>query len=329
MTRCTETGKPPISILLATYDPRLDWLEEQLLSLNEQTYPALKLYVRDDCSPGVSLEEIRGLLERCITRFPFELARNEENLGSDKTFERLTAEAEGRYFAYCDQDDVWLPEKLTRLEEAMCRERAVLVCSDTYIIDQDGRQLADSITRIRKRHVFLSGEGLAPYLLVRNFVIGCTMLVDAGLARAAVPFVEGYVHDQWIAAFAALHGKVYSLEEPLIRYRQHDHNQTGILTGVETKAGYLEERIRHMERVLDRVNARLAPEQAAEAELERLIGGYAAREAYYNKPSFSGARAILAVGELSRGAKLFELLLPFLTERQFKRFVALARSGKI
>ena len=45
----------------------------------------------------------------------------------------------------------------------------------------------------------------------------------------------------------------------------------GILTGVETKAGYLEERIRHMERVLDRVNARLAPEQAAEAISEEEV----------------------------------------------------------
>lgn len=51
MKRCMETGKPLISILMAVYEPRLDWLREQLDSLNAQTYPNLRLYVRDDCSP--------------------------------------------------------------------------------------------------------------------------------------------------------------------------------------------------------------------------------------------------------------------------------------
>ena len=59
-------------------------------------------------------------------------------LGSNRTFERLTEEAEGEYFAYCDQDDVWLPEKLAVLQEALEREKALLVCSDMYIIDGGG-----------------------------------------------------------------------------------------------------------------------------------------------------------------------------------------------
>ena len=238
-------------------------------------------------------------------------------------------EAEGEYFAYCDQDDIWLPEKLSVLEKTARRENAVLVCSDTIVIDQNGTKLAESITEIRKRHVFLSGEGLAPYLLVRNFVIGCTMLVDAKLAKKAVPFVEGYVHDQWIAVFAALHGTVFGVKEPLIRYRQHDHNQTGILTGVSDKETYLEQRILHMQQTLLRVQARLTPQQAAKAELPRQIESYHAREAYFRKPGFRGAAALLKNKELSRGAKLLELVLPLISERQFAACVKLARSGKL
>ena len=66
MSGCTETGKPRIAILMAVYEPRMDWLREQLLSLNAQTYPNLMLYIRDDCSPTVPFEEIQSCVQDCI-----------------------------------------------------------------------------------------------------------------------------------------------------------------------------------------------------------------------------------------------------------------------
>ena len=113
---CMKTDKPLIAILMAVYEPRLDWLQEQLRSLEQQTYPNLRLYLRDDCSPTVSIQEIQSCVQACILSFPYELYRNEMNLGSNKTFELLTQEADGGYFAYCDQDDIWLPEKLNVLQ---------------------------------------------------------------------------------------------------------------------------------------------------------------------------------------------------------------------
>lgn len=123
-----ETGKPLISILMAVYEPRMDWLREQLESLEAQTYPNLRLYVRDDCSPTVPFEEIEELVRECIRSFPYEIHRNPENLGSNLTFERLTQEAEGECFAYCDQDDVWLPEKLSILQEELPFNVASCAC---------------------------------------------------------------------------------------------------------------------------------------------------------------------------------------------------------
>ena len=123
-----ETDKPLISILMAVYEPNIKWLREQLVSLNEQTYPNLRLYIRDDCSPTVSFEEIQSCVQDCISAFPVILQRNEKNLGSNLTFERLTQEADGKYFAYCDQDDIWLPEKLEILEKEISNDRALLAC---------------------------------------------------------------------------------------------------------------------------------------------------------------------------------------------------------
>ena len=138
MSGCTEIGKPRIAILMAVYDPRMDWLREQLLSLNAQTYPNLMLYVRDDCSPTVPYEDIQQCVRECITNFPYVMTRNERNLGSNLTFQQLTLEAEGVYFAYCDQDDIWLPEKLTVLEE-ISKSGALLVCSCMLLMEKENR----------------------------------------------------------------------------------------------------------------------------------------------------------------------------------------------
>lgn len=237
------TDKPLISILMAVYDPRMDWLREQLESLETQTYPNLRLYIRDDCSPTVPFEEIKRCVEACIHSFPWTITRNEENFGSNGTFQRLTKEAEGEYFAYCDQDDIWLPDKLAVLQREIERTSALLVCSDMYIMDGTGQITADSITKVRRRHVFHSGKGLAEGLLISNFVTGCTMLVRAESARAAVPFCPYMVHDHYIALCCAAAGELRSLPQPLIRYRIHGGNQTGLMAGVTGRKSYQEIRI--------------------------------------------------------------------------------------
>ena len=236
------TDKPRIAILMAVYEPWMDWLREQLLSLNAQTYPNLMLYVRDDCSPTVPYEKIERCVQECITEFPFVMARNEKNLGSNLTFEQLTREAEGEYFAYCDQDDVWLPEKLEVLERAMAENIQMAYC-DMEIIDMAGRKIAGSLMDIRPRLRYVQGENLAETYFFRNCTAGCSMLVQAEAARRAVPFPQQTVCDQWIAIAAALLGEVQFVEKPLQGYRQHENNQTGILVGVDSKEGYRSKRI--------------------------------------------------------------------------------------
>jgi len=239
-------GKPRIAILMAVYEPRMDWLREQLLSLEAQTYPNLKLYIRDDCSLAVPFANIESCIKNTVKSFPYEIQRNEKNLGSNKTFERLTAEAEGVYFAYCDQDDIWLRSKLEILQGELEASGAELVCSDMYVIDGDGKQVADSITKVRRQHRFASGEGLARELLARNFVTGCTMLVRAETAKESIPFCPYMVHDHYIALCCAAKGSIRSVNRQLICYRIHGGNQTGLLTGVRDEQSYYKIRILEM-----------------------------------------------------------------------------------
>lgn len=321
------TAKPPIAILMAVYEPRLDWLEEQLESLNGQTYPDLRLYIRDDCSPTVPFEKIEDCVARSIRAFPYELKRNEENLGSNATFQRLTEEAEGTFFAYCDQDDVWLPEKLEVLEEAMETSGAQLVCSDMFIIDGQGRQTADSITRVRRHHRFRSGGDLAPELLVSNFATGCTVLIRAETAKAAVPFCPHMVHDHYLALYAATRGELLSLPQRLVRYRVHGGNQTGILAGVTDQASYGRVRIDAMLERLVWLQTHLTCDENTRRAVEEGVLWARARKS--NWAGRGGGRTVWKYRRYSPVQSLFELFAARLPAPVFRLFLRGAKRNLI
>lgn len=295
------TDKPLISILMAVYEPRPDWLREQLCSLNGQTYPNLRLYIRDDCSPTVPYEAIERCVGECITKFPYTIVRNEKNLGSNGTFERLTQEAEGEYFAYCDQDDVWLPEKLAVLLGEIVRRKALLSYSDVSVIDGEGQQVADSLCDIRPRLRYLDGSGLAAELFFRNCVAGCTMLIDGKIAKSAVPFPKNTVCDQWLALLAATEGEIAFNKRPLVQYRQHKHNQTGVLQGVSDKECYYRYKVQPLDERLEQYRKHTVPQK----EIEEFVQARIDRN----------MRGIWKHRRLARYEATFEIALRVLPER--------------
>lgn len=328
MKECTATGKAKIAVLMATYNPRMDWLREQLLSLNAQDYPNLVLHIRDDCSPKVALEDIARCAEECITAFEYTIEQNEKNLGSNLTFERLTRECgEGEYYAYCDQDDVWHANKLSTLQAAMEREDAFLACSDMCVIDGEGKKTADSITEVRRRHVFRSGDGLAEKLLVSNWVTGCTMLVRAEAAKAAVPFCPYMVHDQYIALVCAERGKIIALPDALIDYRIHGSNQTSTLTGVTDKASYLEVRIEQMRRRMRWLKDNFTCGESMRAVIDDGIRWADARHEHWLHKG--GTAAVYKYRYFSKYAAVFELVTAYCPEWLFRFAVGLIKKDKL
>lgn len=325
MSGCIPAAEPRIAILMAIYEPRMDWLRQQLESLEAQTYPNLELYIRDDCSAGVSLAEIEACVRENIHSFPWHLEQNEQNLGSNASFERLTVEAEGDYFAYCDQDDIWLPEKLSEYAACMANTGAELVCSDMLIIDAQGNKTADSITKVRRHHIFKSGAGLAPQLLISNFVTGCAMMVKASLAKKAVPFCPDMVHDHYLALCAALEGEIAFLDKPLICYRLHDSNQTAMMAGVEDKATYLALRIQKLVRRLEWLHARFENSELA-PEIARALCWAKAREAVFCGDT-KARKTVWKYRRFSLLPSLYEICFSWLPDRLFMIVVDLKKKN--
>lgn len=235
-----------VDILLATYKPNSVYFRKLLGSLNEQTYSSLKLIVRDDSGDEESFLKVKYDVEQYITAFDFEIYKNEENIGSNKTFEQLTIDADGQYLAYCDQDDIWEKEKISSLVDAIEKENGVLCYSDLSIIDKDDNKVANSFKDIHKRLQHVAGNNLFKYFLRRNSVTGCAMLIKSKVAKEALPFFTGYyVHDHWLALFASSVGRISYVPEPLIRYRIHEGNQIGasMLSGIESREDYYQKKL--------------------------------------------------------------------------------------
>lgn len=314
--------EPKVTILLATYNPDILWLKELLSSLNRQNYSNVELLACDDCSSTIGINDLKTIIQQHITKFPFKVIRNQTNLGSNKTFERLTLEAEGDYLAYCDQDDIWEENKISGLVEAMLEKKGLLAYSDMSIIDADGKHVSESITKVRSRFDYFEGLELWRRILIRNFISGCCMIIDAKTAKAAIPFELGMQHDRWLAVCASVNGTIAYVDKPLVRYRQHGENQTGVLKEITDKHSYRELRLRNHVLMLESIRARFSCHQALTEFLDEYIEQVRIRYDY----SLGKRGTFLKMLRLTKYNKptlFFEIIAFKLPESAFKKLIGL------
>jgi glycosyltransferase involved in cell wall biosynthesis len=212
----------PISVALCTYNGAA-FLRQQLESLLAQDHPAVDIVAVDDGSTDGTV----ALLREYAARHPrFAVHVNAQNLGFRRNFERALGLCTGALVAPCDQDDVWRPQKLSRLAAAL--GEASLAYCDSALVDAGGRPTG---ARISDR--FRMYEGTDPRALTfQNCISGHAMLLRRELLARALPLPEGVYHDWWLAFLAAGDRGVRYLDEPLVEFRQHGAAASGF-----TRAG--------------------------------------------------------------------------------------------
>ncbi len=221
-----------IDILLATYNGAR-FLPEQLASLAAQTHSDWRLLVRDDGSSDGSLEVVRDWA-RGVSQ-PVEIIEDgRTGLGASLNFAALLESSDAPYFACCDQDDVWLPEKLevmlAALQAAEARAGAdtpLMAYSDLCVVDGELRPIADSFQQFSRRPRLQPGRELRQ-VMMHNVVTGCASLGNAALRQMALPIPpEASMHDWWLAMVAAGLGELVWVPQATILYRQHGGNTLG------------------------------------------------------------------------------------------------------
>jgi glycosyltransferase involved in cell wall biosynthesis len=215
---------------MCTYNGAL-YLREQLDSIAGQTRRPDELVVCDDGSGDDTLLILEGFA--ATAPFPVRVHVNPTQLGTPKNFERAIGLATGAIIALADQDDVWYPHKLARLEQELARsERIGLAFSDADVVDERlrpaGYRLWQALRAFERNRRLIARGRLFEALVRANLVTGCTAAFRADYKDLVVPVPTACAHDSWTALVIAAVAEVAFVDEPLLAYRQHAGNQSGL-----------------------------------------------------------------------------------------------------
>lgn len=209
-----------ISVAMTTYNGDR-YLREQLDSLYNQTRVPDEIVVVDDNSKDKTQE----ILEEYHREKGLKCIFNKEGVGVNRNFYKAICACKGKYVAICDQDDVWMPNKveilLKKIQEIECGKPA---CVSSQIVNVDenlniltSTKKMDNDSYSLKSNVY--GIGLCQ---------GCTMIVNRLLVESFVDFpVAHFLYDAYIGLLATCIGNKYNLAEPLMYYRRHRNNVIG------------------------------------------------------------------------------------------------------
>lgn len=212
-----------ITVLLSTYNGE-KYLSEQLDSIFKQKDVNVRVLVRDDGSSDSTLTILDSWSKKMSLSWYTGI-----NLKPARSFMDLLKNAgESKYYAFSDQDDYWLPDKLSSAINYIERykdEPALYFCQ-TQLVDENLNKIKSVIIN---PYVTL-GEAL-----VYQFVGGCTMVFNSKLRDVILRYTPNYVtmHDVWIYDIALSVGaKVFFDPTPHIFYRQHGNNVIGQSTSI-------------------------------------------------------------------------------------------------
>ena len=228
-----EQGTPnrsgQISVAMATYNGA-NHLSEQLESLAAQTELPLELVVTDDGSTDATLSIVEAFAH--TAPFPVHVHRNAVRLNYANNFLRAAQLCVGEFVAFCDQDDVWQPQKL-EVCSAQIRKNNVQLIVHTGAV-WDGKQTTGERYPDYAKDTLLGAGKVDPCALVPGFAMvfrrSLLTLTDNedrpwdifGLGNGTI-----MAHDGWVYLLGTSTGPVALVSEPLVLYRQHATNAVG------------------------------------------------------------------------------------------------------
>lgn len=220
-----------VGILMAVYNGE-KYISEQLDSLLHQTYSDFICYIHDDGSKDRTMQ----ICEEYVQRYPdkFRILTYPASGSAKQNFMSMLQYASEPYIMFCDQDDVWVPEKIEKTLGQMKKNEMeygiipILVYTDMMITDCELHVIAESGYSYMRVNPKNFGFRESVYY---GYAAGCTCMLNRTLYSKLYKNIDVsaiVMHDMWavIAAFA-LGGKVDMLDEALILYRQHETNCVG------------------------------------------------------------------------------------------------------
>ena len=179
MVKClsvhNEPNEPPyVSVITPSYNS-IRFIGETISSVQNQSYENWEMIIVDDGSTDQSAAKIKEIIEGDSR---IRLLSLKENVGAAKARNLAIREARGRYIAFLDSDDIWLPHKL-KTQLLFMEEMNIAFSYASYsLIDENGNELNREVS---------APKSVDYHYLVGNTIIGClTVMID----REKIPYVE-------------------------------------------------------------------------------------------------------------------------------------------
>lgn len=210
-----------VQVLISTFNGK-KFLKDQLDSLRSQTGVNVRVLARDDGS----IDGTREFLLNYAKQWPaLEILPSSQNLGVVGSFFELLKHADEACdtFAFCDQDDVWLPEKLSHATQKLAPRGVVpaLYFSRLQYVDEKLEPIGSSLIPR-----FVSFESA----LVENVATGCSIVMNRALLQEIKlnpPAKNCLMHDWWAYLVALSTGEAIYDSNSRVLYRQHSANVVG------------------------------------------------------------------------------------------------------
>lgn len=200
-----------ISIVLASYNGE-KYLKDQLDSIFGQLPADAEVLISDDGSTDRTLEIINAYNHSQVR-----VLRDGQKRGVIKNFGNALKFATGEIIFLCDQDDIWLPNKIqTKLKYL---EQYDMVVSDCTVVSENLEVIIPSWFQVQK-----SRKGVIKNLMSSSYMGSC-MAFKRSVLKIALPFPNDIpMHDMWLGFISELYFKRIFLNERLILYRRHSAN---------------------------------------------------------------------------------------------------------
>lgn len=231
---CTLEAASGISVALATCNGE-KYLQSQLMSLATQNLCPSEIVACDDHSDDSTATILKQFAGK--RTLPFELHENAIRLGYRANFMKAASMCCSELIAFCDQDDIWAPDRLSTVLPYFNDPDVMLVAHKANLIDANGDQIGDfdPTYGLHQQDLFSAG----PWPLIYGFAITfrSSLLEYSDLWHQSVSHfsaTDRMGHDRWIVFLAGNLGKIVILNDKLVSYRQHKGNLFGVPS--QTKA---------------------------------------------------------------------------------------------
>ncbi len=227
-----------ITVVMATYNGE-KYIEEQLVSILNQSYPPDEVIIRDDCSTDNTCRIIKDFIGN--NNLNWVLIPGDKNLGFERNFTEALKCSTGDLIFLSDQDDVWHKGKIKYMSSVMNRYKQILCLNSSFeCIDSCGERINTKNMPFTSNNGLIIGKTIKDYSLCSfkaeevlryNISMGCTLAFRKELMNEYLANAGKVAHDWLINMIAASHGGLFFLNRKLIRYRVHGDNTIGLNEG--------------------------------------------------------------------------------------------------